>query len=138
MFGILIAPIFQTFAAACAKPTFLGLVPWYQFLNVAKDANGRCAVTNFNASSPGGPQPSLLGNHSALLGIGLAIIDDLIRIAAYVAVGYIIWGGLTYMTSQGSPDMTRKAQSTIINALIGLVLAILAASIVTFIGNRLG
>jgi hypothetical protein len=138
MFAILLTPIIQTFAAGCAKSTFLGLIPWYQFLNLSQDASGRCSVTNFNADKPGGQQPGLFGQHSALLGVGLAIIDDLIRIAAYVAVGFIIYGGITYMTSQGSPDMTRKAQQTIINALIGLVTAILAASIVTFIGNQLG
>jgi hypothetical protein len=138
MFALLTTPLFQTFAAACTKTTFLGLVPWYQFLNVTTDVTGNCAVTNFDASSAGGQQPNLLGPHSSFLGIGLAIIDDLIRIAAYVAVGYIIYGGITYMTSQGSPDMTKRAQQTIINALIGLVTAVLAASIVTFIGNKLG
>jgi hypothetical protein len=70
--------------------------------------------------------------------IGLAILDDLIRIAALVAVGYVIYGGIQYVTSQGSPDATGKAQQTIINALIGVVLATLAASIVNLIGTRLG
>jgi hypothetical protein len=139
MLAMLITPILQTFAAApCTKTTFLGLVPWYQFLDLAQDVNGRCAVTNFNPSSPGGVQPTLLGSNSALLRIGLAIVDDLIRVAAFVAVGYIIYGGILYMTSQGAPDMTKKGQQTIINALIGLVTAIMAASIVTFIGNKLG
>jgi hypothetical protein len=55
-----------------------------------------------------------------------------------VAVGYVIYGGIQYVTSQGSPDATKKAQQTIINALIGVVLAVLAASIVAFIGNRFG
>ena len=80
----------------------------------------------------------MLGSHSWFLLIGLAILDDLIRIAALVAVGFVIYGGIQYVTSQGSPDQTKQAQQTIINALIGLVLAILASSIVAFIGNRLG
>ena len=67
--------------------------------------------------------------------IALALLDDLIRIAALVAVGYVIYGGIQYSTSQGSPDATKKAQSTIINALIGVSMAVLAASIVAFIGN---
>lgn len=123
-------PLFTTFADACtSKPTFLGILkPWYQYLTLAKDSTGHCSVANFTA----------LGNHSGFLLIALAILDDLIRIAALVAVGYVIYGGIQYTTSQGSPDATSRAQSTIINALVGVVLAVLAASIVAFIGNRLG
>lgn len=126
------SPLLQTFAANCSKPTFLGLQPWYQYLPYGPDKYGQgTCVINLD---PNG----LLGAHSSLLLIGLAVIDDLLRVAALVAVGYVIYGGIQYITSGGSPDTTKRAQSTIINALIGLVLAILAASIVAFIGNQLG
>ena len=137
MFGLLITPLFQTFAAACDKTTFLGLVPWYQYLNLSADATGRCAVTNFNPSATG-DQTGAFGAHSPGLLIGLAVLDDLIRVAAMVAVGYIVYGGIQYMTSQGSPDMTKKAQQTIINALIGLGVALMGSAIVAFVGNQLG
>jgi lysylphosphatidylglycerol synthetase-like protein (DUF2156 family) len=136
MFATIALPLLQTFAAGCAKPTFFGLVPWYQYLNVSVDAAGRCAVTDFNGTNAG---PNfVLGSHSSFLLIGLAILDDLIRVAAMVSVGYVIYGGIQYMTSQGSPDMTKKAQQTIINALIGVAIALISVGIVSFIGNRLG
>ncbi len=142
MFAMLMTPLLQTFAATgCTKPTFLGLVPWYQYLNLAKDAVGRCSVTNFNAvkdASGNLVQNGVIGGHSPFLLIALAIIDDLIRVAALVAVGYVIYGGIQYVTSQGSPDATKKAQQTIINALVGVVIAILAAAMVAFVGNKLG
>jgi len=53
-------------------------------------------------------------------------------------VGIVIWGGFTYMTSQGDPSTTAKAQKTVINGLVGLVIAILAATIVAFLGDKLG
>jgi hypothetical protein len=112
-------------ANSCSK-TFLGLKTWFAYLP-PDSFNGDCTIKSFNA----------LGNHSSFLLIGLALLDDLIRIAALVAVGYVIYGGIQYVTSQGSPDATKKAQSTIINALVGVVIAILAASIVAFIGNKL-
>ncbi len=127
MFALLL-PTLQQMADAnsCSKP-FLGLETWFHFLpSSAFDSN--CNITNFN----------VLDKNSGFLLIGLAILDDLIRIAALVGVGYVIYGGIQYVTSQGSPDATKRAQQTIINALIGVVLAVLAASIVTFIGNRLG
>lgn len=127
-----LAPLLQIFAGSCGKPTFLGLIPWYQYLPVGADkyGQGTCAIN----LDPNG----LLGAHSALLLIGLAVIDDLLRVAALVAVGYVIYGGIQYMTSGGSPDKTKSAQNTIIDALVGLVLAILAASIVAFVGDQLG
>jgi hypothetical protein len=129
--------IIQTFAAAtstvCNKPTLFGLESWYAYLPFSwSSITDHCEV-NF----PTGPM-QVLGAHSAFLGIGLAILDDLIRVAALVAVGYVIYGGIQYMTGNGSPDSVKRAQSTIINALVGLVIAILAASIVSYIGNSLG
>lgn len=130
MFASLLStvPGLQTFAAACAKPTFFGLVPWYQYLTL----DGNCNVTSFNNSN------NVLGGHSPFLLIGLALLDDLIRIAALVAVGFVITGGIKYITSQGSPDATSNAQQTVLNALIGLVIAVLAASIVSFLGSKIG
>ncbi len=107
------------------KPTFFGLIPWYQYLtlNPAPD----CSVINFNA----------LGAQSGFLLIGLAIVDDLLRIAGLAAVLYVMYGGFRYVTSQGSPEEAAKAQSTIINGLIGLAIALIAIATVAFIGNTL-
>jgi len=121
-------PSLQMFAVAC-KPTLLGLVPWYQYLTLDSTS---CRILNFDNPD------AVLGSHSAFLLIGLAILDDLIRVAALVAVGYIIYGGIQYITSQGSPDSTKKAQQTIINALIGVAIAMVAAPTVSYIGNKLG
>ena len=120
-----LAPLLQTFAAGCSKPTFFGLVPWYQYLQLGPQPN--CDVQGLN----------VLGAKSSFLLIGLAVLDDLLRIAALAAVGFVIYGGIQYVTSQGSPDDTRKAKDTLINALVGLVLALLATSMVTFIGTHL-
>jgi len=130
-------------SSGCTKNTFLGLVPWYQYLNLQEvptddtsgAGSGVCQITNFNDAYQGsdGADKSL----NPFLLVGLAIVDDLLRIAALVAVGYVIYGGFNYMTSNGSPDGTKRAQQTIINALVGLALAVTAAAIVAFIGNKL-
>jgi hypothetical protein len=112
---------------ACGGGSFFGLVPWYQYLTL----DGTCNVS-------GGFQVLPESGVSDLLLVALAIVDDLLRIAGLVAVGYIIYGGIMYTMSQGSPDQTGKAQNTIINALIGLVIATLSVAIVTFVGNRIG
>lgn len=129
----LLTTAFHTFAT-CTKPRIFGLETWYAYFPQSwfgGNGGGPCSInTNFQVLPQNG--------ESGLLLIALAVIDDLIRIAALVAVSFVIYGGFQYMTSNGSPDATKRAQNSIINALVGLVIAILAASIVSFIGNRLG
>lgn len=105
---------------------FLGLPYWYEYLPGERDALGKCVPT------------IAWGDLISLWAIGLAIADILLRIVALVAVGYIIYGGFQYMTSAGSPDATKSAKDTIVNGLIGAVIAVFAVAIVSFIGNRLG
>lgn len=120
--------LLNNFGAGACSSDFFGLKPWHHYLK--KDSS--CNIVNFNVLPEAGT-----GTSDFVL-IALVIVDDLLRIAGLVAIGYIIYGGILYVTSQGSPDQTGKAQNTILNALIGLVLAIVATAFVSFIGNRLG
>ena len=114
---------------ACPKSQFFGLVPWYQYLTLDAD----CNVANFQVF------PSSDGKtKSDIPLVLLAIVDDLLRIAGLLAVGFVIYGGIQYITSQGSPDGTAKAQSTVLNALIGLAIALIAVAGVSFVGRALG
>lgn len=106
--------------AAC-KTSFFGLPAWYEYLKF----DNNCNITAFHV-----PQDLLL--------VALAIIDLLLRVAGFAAVIFVIMGGIQYATSQGNPDASAKAQSTIINALIGLVLAVIAITFVSFLGHKLG
>jgi hypothetical protein len=49
---------------------------------------------------------------------------------------YVIYAGIKYIMSQGSPDETAKAQSTLLNAVLGLAISLVAVAIVSYIGNR--
>lgn len=69
--------------------------------------------------------------------IVLNVIQALLVVVAYVTVFFIMKGGFNYMTSTGSPDGMQKAKKTITNAVIGLVIASLAASIVNAIGGAI-
>ena len=108
------------------KQTFLGFVPWDYYLTT--DAKNGCVITDFH----------LLGGNSSLLLILLAIIDDLLRLAGVLAVGFIIYSGFQFITSSGSADQAAKARQTGINALIGLGIALVAITFVEFLGRQLG
>jgi len=120
--------IFAVAAGTCTKGQFFGLVPWYQYLNF----NADCNIIGKNGKSF-----VFLGAGSDLPLVLLAVVDDLIRVAGMVAVIFVIVGGVQYATSQGNPEATSKAQKTIINALVGLVIAIIAVAAVSFIGTRI-
>ena len=125
----MITSIFTFFAAVPAncKHQFFGLVPWYQYLNV----NSNCDITNFTIF------PSNAG-HSDVPLVLVAIVDDLLRVAGIVAVAYVIVGAIKLITSQGNPEDMSRAQGTVINALIGLAIAIVAVGFVSFLGSKLG
>jgi len=57
-------------------------------------------------------------------------------IAGVVAVGFIIWAGISYVISQGDPGKTKKAMQVLIYSVVGLIIVLLAAFITNFvIGN---
>jgi hypothetical protein len=118
--------VFTIFSAAHCKNGFFGLKPWFEYLKLNHD----CEIVGFNIL-PGGGEPSDIPL------ILLAVVDDLLRIAGIIAVGFVIYGAFQYVASQGSPEATARAQGTVINALLGLAVAIAAVATVSFIGSRL-
>ncbi len=72
-------------------------------------------------------------------------LDDIIRVglntaiilAAVVAVAFLIYNGIQYMISSGDAAKTEEAQKGIANALIGLVVCLVAAVVVQFVLRRL-
>ena len=67
-----------------------------------------------------------------------SVLQIVFGVIGVVAVVYIILAGLKLMTSLGgNPEAAKKARNTIIYASIGLVIAISAEVIVTFVLNNL-
>lgn len=128
--------LFHSFAAACNLNYFLGIPPWYKYMvdagrmkayTLPNGAQGPCEVVNEFQWKDGGDVTL----------IALGILDIVLRIAGIIAVGYIIYGGVLYIASEGQPDKTKEAQQTIINALIGLVIALIAVAATSFIGRAI-
>lgn len=61
------------------------------------------------------------------------IFNDALKLAGYIAAGFIIWGGIQYSKSQGDPANLKAAKDTIKNAIIGLVIVLLSIAVVQFI-----
>ena len=108
------------FAANCKGHNFFGLTPWYQYLDL--DAN--CNVVSFKFPDD-------------ILPVGLAILEILLRVAGLVAVIMIIVGGFEYVRSGGESNKVEKAKNTILFAVIGLVVVIVARALVALVINAL-
>lgn len=68
---------------------------------------------------------------------GSGIVSTII-IWAYVIIGIvaviiIIIAGVQYITSEGEPEKTKRAQATITYTIIGLIIATAAAAIISFV-----
>ncbi len=65
------------------------------------------------------------------------IIRIVLAIAGALALLIITLSGFRYITSAGDPQKMSKAKNGIVYALIGLVIAILAQSLVAFVVTKL-
>ena len=70
--------------------------------------------------------------------VGIGIIEVVISISGLIAAGFIVVGGVQYILSQGDPGKTKTAKTTILYAVVGLLVTVLAFAIVNFIGGALG
>lgn len=74
---------------------------------------------------------------SGVWGIGLAVLDVLLRVAGMAAVISIMVSSVMYLTSAGDPGRAGAALSRIINSLVGLAIVVVAAGVVHYIGKSI-
>ncbi len=72
-----------------------------------------------------------------LLKTVLGIINLVLGAAGLLAVVMVIYGGFRYATSQGNPANVAVAKNTILYSIIGLVIAMSAWLIVSFVVDRI-
>lgn len=66
------------------------------------------------------------------------IVKTMLSIAAIIAVIFLIIGGVRYVVSAGNTDSVEGAKNTILYAVIGLIVIMLAWFIVTAVANIFG
>ena len=66
-------------------------------------------------------------------GVAVGIINAVTGVVGIIAVLMIVIGGINYATSAGEPSKAKKAKDTILYSAIGLVVALLAFTLVNFV-----
>jgi hypothetical protein len=110
------------FAAACKVKTIVFIPTWYKYLD-HETVGGRCT-----------PKFTFPDDISKILLAGFEIV---LFIGGLVAVAFVIYGGIQYILSQGEPERAKNARTTIINAIVGLIITMLATAITNFIGRNI-
>jgi len=118
-----ITQLFTNLAVVCdPKGSFFGLPTWYKYLPGEYTDQG-CAVQ--------------LGKISDVWLIVAALLELLLRLAALASIAMIVYGGVMFIMSEGQPDKTKKALGTVVNACVGLAIAVVSAAVITFVAGRI-
>lgn len=110
-----------TIPANCADRGILGLPTWYR--GVVDPANN-CAVNTPSDTS---------GISTFIWKIVLNVIEMVVVLTAYIALGFILYGGFLFITGGSNPGSIEKGRKTLFNAVIGLVISLAAVAIVNLI-----
>lgn len=113
----------------CAKP-ILTFPVWYRGLVGDPPECNLKSPDALNTSAKGQPSNGL---SNFIWRIVLNVTEIGLQLVGYISVGYILYGGFLFLTSQGSSEGSAKARKTILNAVIGLVISIASIAIVNLI-----
>ena len=98
-----------------------------------QDAEEDLSITQGVQAARGNDQPNDLFGPT---GIFRTITNVLLFIIGAVSVIMLIIGGFRYVTSQGDSSQVASAKNTILYAIIGLIIAILAFAVVSFVTDQ--
>lgn len=65
----------------------------------------------------------------------VSLLKWLLVIVAALAVVYLVYGGIMYITAGGNPEQATKARTAIINAIIGIVIILASFLIVNWVSQ---
>lgn len=106
--------------ASCRK-NFLGIPHWGKYL----DFDDKCVII-----------PPAEGGQVVLL-VMFGIFDIILFLAGFIAFIMLVYGGFKFLTSTGEPQKIAAARTTILNALVGILITFVASNIVGFIAGSL-
>lgn len=81
------------------------------------------------------PNPLKANNIQELSG---DMIKGLLGVSGAIALFMLVWGGIVWMTSNGSAERLKKGKDTILWAILGLVIIFMSYVIINFIFDIIG
>lgn len=115
----------STVSAVGCDTTFLTLPAWYR--GVSETKGNKCEIKSpprveGNTTEQKNLQTAELQKY--IWKIVLNVIEIIFQLIGYAAVAFMIYGGFLYMISDGSPEKRAQGTKTLINAAVGIMIAI--------------
>lgn len=105
--------------------TFLTMPAWFNGL-AGKVSGSGCMVLSPTEIYPG--DDNALSKYVSRIVLNAIAIGT--QLAMYLAFLFILYGGFQFLTSGGSPDAAARARKTVLNAMVGVVIALGASAII--------
>lgn len=96
------------------------------------DCNGQASNSTL-CNSRNVQENPLTGPNGAIT----SAINIMSVIAGFVAIVFIIFGGIKYITAGGASDEISKAKHTIIFAIVGLIIIVISRAVIGFVIGQL-
>ena len=90
-------------------------------------------LTSLVIASPAFAQSAEVGQIQSFI---QSVIQVMVTLSGFIAAGFIVWGGVGYITSSGNPEALDKSKKTILYSAIGLTL-VLGAFVISNIVSQL-
>ena len=104
----------------------VGPIGMRQALAATTSIGGLSAPTNQNLGS------TTSDFNTSFAAIATTAVNIVLLVSGVLAVLFLIWSGVQYITSAGSAEKAKTARAGIINAVIGIVVIVAAFFIVRF------
>ena len=111
--------------------TFTGLGAFACLFSSRLLASATSVQEGANAARADGMPTELIGDN----GVFSRITNTVLLIVGLISVIMLVYGGLRYILSGGDSKKVTDAQNTVLYAIIGLIISLLAYAIVNFVLN---
>jgi hypothetical protein len=135
VFTLLVAaPIFsvvipQPAMAINCEQRILGIPPWFRGMTTTQ----KSTITGKDECVIESPSQVSGGIQGFILKIALNVVEIGLFIAGYASLFFILYGGFQFLTGGSNPSTVEKARVTLLNAIIGLAIALGSIAVVNLI-----
>ena len=81
------------------------------------------------------PELNFISSGTSFNRVASNIVNWILILAGTIAVIYLVYGGILYITAGGDAEKATKGRTAVINAIIGIVIILLALVIVQWVSS---
>jgi len=100
--------------------------------------NAHATTTNLNNVLGNVPTVPIVNTDRTIADVAGTLLDVVFGIAGIIAVAYLVFAGISYVTAGADTEKAGKARQAIVHAVIGLIIIALAYVLVYWVTRSIG